>query len=71
MINLKGGDSLKKEEYSLKSSLQVGEFKPKMLKFFHLMLLVHIVYVEYPLYSIFMSQCYCFVNTVLKPLTKI
>lgn len=33
MINLKGGDSLKKEKYSLKSSLQVGVQTQDVKKF--------------------------------------
>jgi hypothetical protein len=43
---------------SLKLGIQLGEFQPKSLTLFHLALLAHVVHVEYPLYALFMSQCF-------------
>jgi hypothetical protein len=59
-----GGDMLLQNEYNLEQGTQMGEFIPKSLTLFHLALLAHIVHAEYPLYSLFMSQCYWYSSTV-------
>jgi hypothetical protein len=43
-----------------KSGQSLGEFQPKALKLFHMVLLAHVVHVEYPLYALFSRQCYWF-----------
>ena len=57
-----GSARLDTNEYYL--GKQIGQFKPESLTLFHLALLAHIVHSEYPLYSLFMSQCYWFSSTV-------
>jgi hypothetical protein len=61
---LGGGDILRNRKYNMQSGTQLGEFRPTSLTLFHLALLAHIVHVEYPLYSLFKSQCYWFASTV-------
>ena len=53
-----GEDWLKEEPF--KSVVDLGEFQPKVLKMFHMVLLAHVVHVQYPLYVLFLSQCYWF-----------
>jgi hypothetical protein len=59
-----GRDILRNRKYNMQSGTQLGEFRPTSLTLFHLALLAHIVHVEYPLYSLFKSQCYWFASTV-------
>jgi hypothetical protein len=62
--NFLGEDKLTSDYYSLKFGTDLGEFRPKNLTLFHLALLAHVVHVQYPLYALFMNQCYWFSNTV-------
>ena len=57
-----GGDRLYTDGYI--SGVQIGHFKPRHLKLFHLALLAHVVHIEYPLYALFLNQCYWFTSTV-------
>jgi hypothetical protein len=50
--------------YDLKSGTELGIFEPKNLKLFHIALLAHVTHVQYPLYALFMNQCYWFSSTV-------
>ena len=57
-----GGPLVNDVQYT--SAAHLGEFKPKNLTLFHLALLSYVVHTEYPLYSLFMNQCYWFASTV-------
>lgn len=57
-----GENRLLLREYE--SGAHIGEFRPQALTLFHLALLAHIVHMEYPLYSLFLSQCYWFSSTI-------
>jgi hypothetical protein len=62
--NFKGADRLNSAGYSLMLGTELGEFRPKHLKLFHLALLAHVVHVQYPLYALFMSQSYWFASII-------
>ena len=59
-----GEEQLKSIAFDLAYGKDVGEYNPKNLNLFHLALLANIVHQEYPLYSLFSSQCYWFASIV-------
>jgi hypothetical protein len=57
-----GGDKVDKPEY--KNGTALESFEPKHLNLFHLALLADVVHDDYPLYALFLRQCYWFANTI-------
>ena len=57
-----GGDGIKRAEYQ--KGIRLATFKPKRLKLIHMAILADVVHEYYPIYALFLRQCYWFASLI-------